>query len=128
MKFEFNKDYKLRDKMLNIDESTECGGTWRFEGCTAETLESLIDLGFADPDEYQNSAPTIGEILEFLKENPNYTAHGYVVSIDRDDYRTSVEGVEGHEYDAEQIANFVTMFRFADEFEVSEDYQRAWFD
>ena len=125
---EFNQDYKLRNTMLNIDESTECGGTWRFEGCTAETLETLIQLGFADPEEYQNSSPTIADFLVFLKAHPSFTAHGYVVSADREDYRTSVEGVEGHSDDDMEREDFIETFRHADEFQFGRGYQYAWYD
>lgn len=130
MDFEYNKDWKLRDSMLNdvYGNKQETYDIFRFDGVTAETLQKLVDLKYADPDEYQNEAPPIGEILEFLKENPDFTAHGYAVTVRRDDYRISLEGVEGNSRDFDQISRFMNMFRFADEFETGIGYQRAWFD
>lgn len=130
MDFEYNKDWKLRDSMLNdvYGNKQEAYDIFRFDGVTADTLQKLVDLKYADPDEYQNEAPPIGEILEFLKENPDFTAHGYAVTARRDDYRISLEGVEGNSRDFDQISRFMNMFRFADEFETGIGYQRAWFD
>lgn len=130
MDFEYNKHYKFRDSMLN-DVYGDKQGTYdifRFDGVTAETLQKLVDLKYADPDERQNEAPSIGEILEFLEENPDFTANGYAVTVRRDDYRISIEGVEGNSRDFDQISRFMNMFRFADEFESGVGYQRAWFD
>ena len=130
MDFEYNKDWKLRDSMLNdvYGNKQEAYDIFRFDGVTAETLQKLVDLKYADPYEYQNGAPPIGGILEFLKENPDFTAHGYAVTVRRDDYRISLEGVEGNSRDFDQISRFMNMFRFADEFETGIGYQRAWFD
>lgn len=130
MDFEYNKDWKLRDSMLNDVYGNKQGtyDIFRFDGVTAETLQKLVDLKFADPDEYQNEAPSVGEILDFLNENPDFTAHGYAVTVRRDDYRIILEGVEGNSRDFDQISRFMNMFRFADEFETGIGYQRAWFD
>lgn len=131
MEFEYNKDWKVRDNMLNVSPEVSRNGRYdilRFDNMPADILQKMVDLRFADPDERQNDSPSIGEILEFLKENPNFTAFGYAVTVERPDYRISIEGVESSDYDPRQIANFVDLFRFADEFEVSKDYQRAWFD
>lgn len=128
-KFEYNQDWELRDSMLRPAYAKEANyHNFRFENMSADTLQKMVDLHFADPDEQQNEAPPIGEILEFLKENPDFTAHGYAVTVRRDDYRISLEGVEGNSRDFDQISRFMNMFRFADEFETGIGYQRAWFD
>ena len=131
MKFKYNQDWKLRDSMLNDVYGERKGGdydVYRFDGVTAETLQKLVDLKFADPNEQQNEAPTIEQFLEFLNDNPDFTAHGYAVTIKRDDYRISIEGVVGKAYDFDQIGRFVETFRFADDFQIRQGFQYAWYD
>lgn len=135
-----NKDWKLRDSMLHWNEQLdeiykrynpnyeETYDVRYFNQLDAETLEKMIELGFADSKEKQNDAPTIAEFLKWMKENPSYKAHGYVVSVRRDDYRLSVEGVDGCGKTREEIISFSKMFHDADEFDVDNDYQRAWYD
>lgn len=136
----YNRDVKFRDSMFHWNERMdeiykrynpnyeENYDVRYFDQLDAETLEKLIDLGFADPKESQNEAPCIGEFLDWMRKNPDYKAHGYVVSIDRDDYRVSIEGVDGCAKSPEALKSFVNMFHNADEFDVQDDYQRAWYD
>ena len=129
--FKYNMDYKVRDSMLhfrNPEKAKDDYDVLWFDGLEPETLEKLIDLRFADPKERQNYSPSTAEFLEFLNENDEFTAIGYVVSPNRDDYRLTIEGVEAYGCDERQIYNFVNMFRKADEFEMTPVYQRAWFD
>jgi len=130
--FEYNMDYKLRDSMLNDIYGDREGGKsydiYRFDNLTAEVLQELVDLKFADPDDYQNNSPTIGEILEFLKENSGFTAQGYAVTAERDDYRISIDGIDGSSKEDCQIQNFIDIFRKADEFQIGDGFQYAWYD
>lgn len=132
MIFQYNKDSKLRDSMLPNayfwSGDADKYDIFSFSKLDAVTLETLIQLKFADPDEYQNEAPAIGDILAFLKANPDFTAHGYAVTPERDDYRVSIEGVEGHTMDERQISEFVKMFRNADDFRFELGDQYAWYD
>lgn len=131
MIFNYNKDYKLRDSMLNCkfgDDIDKDYDIFWFDGLDAIGLQRLVDLRFADVEEYQNSSPTIGEILEFLKKNPSFTAHGYAVTPLRDDYRISIEGVEGKTDNRDEIDNFIKLFRHADDFRFESGYAYAWFD
>lgn len=131
----FNKDWKLRDSMLEWNPHLEKWITDKehydvrhFVNLDANTLEKMIELGFADPEDQQNEAPTIAEFLKWMKENPSYKAHGYVVCVERDDYRLSVEGVDGCGKTPEEISHFKNMFWNADEFDIEDNYQRAWYD
>ena len=130
MEFKYNQDWELRDSMLNDVYGDKKGDydIFRFNGVTAETLQKLVDLKFADPYERQNESPTIAEFLDFLNGNPDFTAHGYAVNVQRDDYRVSIEGVRANSHDEQQILRFIQMFRMADEFEIENGYQYAWFD
>lgn len=99
------------------------GGIRHYRELDAKTLTQLIEKGYADPDENQNCAPTIGYILTVLKEHSDLTAHGYVVSRDRDDARISIEGVEG-------VCDLETalLFRNADDFSYQNGEFYCWYD
>ena len=64
---------------------------WRFEGLSLDGLSALIDDGAADPDERQNSAPSLWELTELAP--PDATFDGYVVGPGRPDARVSVDTV-----------------------------------
>jgi len=105
-----------------------------YAGLTASGLELLIEKGFADPEERQNSAPSIKEFLEFLKAHPRFGAHGYIVTPERGDYRVSVEGVSATGCDAKDIVAFTNEYSHADEFSIDECEDgegfscRCWYD
>lgn len=119
-----------REELLNpFYVGKSFGGIRRFAGLPLTVLESLISDGFADPDDAQNNAPTLGEIRDFLRDNPGYTSHGYAVSEDRDDYRISLEGVEFiGSTTVEQVTAFGSMFGHADEITIGEGRLHCWFD
>lgn len=127
--FTFNKDQDTRDKLLGIPPTAKYGGGIEaFTGLTAETLRQLVDQSFADPEDAQNSAPTIGEFLEFMEAHPKFRAFGYAVGIKRSDYRVSIEGCECAKGASEKDQrDFTSMFRFADDFKVGRRCF-CWFD
>jgi hypothetical protein len=99
-----------------------------YEGLNAAALETCIKQGWADPEETQNSSPSIAEILEFIKANPSFVVHGYLITAKRDDKRISVEGVIAvKEPTPQEYKNYVGMFHQADEFDNEMPY-RAWYD
>ena len=124
-----NPDIRRRDTLI-------FGKYWpgydvkRFEGISVDTLETLIQEGFADPEEAQNCAPSTQEFLEFMRQYPGYKAHGYVISEKRHDCRVSIEGVvKGRSCASDkELMAFVAMFRYADEFEIGPDGMYCWFD
>ena len=125
-----NSDIKARDEMIFGTYDTNCysGGIRRFRNLSLEKLESLVNSGFADPDETQNYSPSIREFIEFMVENDGYLVDGYVVSGDRDDYRVSVDAIHRGDMDIEtkeELANFVDFARHADEFNPN---GYAWWD
>ena len=100
-----------------------------FKGLALANLEKLLAEKFADPEEQQNDCPPISEIFEFMQRNPDFTAHGYAVSIKRQDYRVSVEGVElDRPPTRDEIVDFVKTFRFADDLDVEDNRLHCWFD
>ena len=129
------RTYKDRDEFMKqfcgdpskLDEKYDC---MAFAGMTREALQVCLDKGWTTKDEAQNSAPNVGEILDFLKDNPAFKAHGYVVTAERQDARISVEGVQASGAPAEQVQEFINMFRHADNFDASLESGDcfAWFD
>ena len=102
----------------------------RFEGLSAADLALCVKKGWADPTDAQNSAPEIGSILKFMKENPHFTAHGYVIGDKRADTRISIEGVGCKTATLPEMQAFIDEFHGADEFDVdlATGTAYAWFD
>ena len=113
------------------DWTQSMGGVKHFKGLALDELEQLVKEGFADPEETQNDAPSVGEFLDFMREYDVALAHGYVVSNDREDVRVSIEGLEIDRQDVtyEIFRAFVRLCRFADEFDDDDDVGLyAWWD
>ncbi len=129
--FEFNKDYKERDKIIfgnEIDWDKSPGRIIRFESMSIETLQLLMDKKFIDPEETQNYSPPVKDLIEFMLEYPNVTALGYVVSPKRKDYRVSIEGVKGENPSKECQIKFANLFLRADEFVCNDKMIYCWYD
>ena len=156
--FEYNKDYNIRDNLIfgktfdweNPESDKEVnrnnfrgrilGGICHFDKLDFSTLGFLIKEHFVDPEENQNNSLTIEEFYEFMMEwddKANIFAHGYVVSPLRKDYRISIEGIQvdpfikgvkGETFDKKFILDFVDLFRFADEFKLTETEAFCWYD
>lgn len=132
---DFNHDQELRDSKLVTPEwvikhgfTEYLGGVRHFSQMDADTLQWMVDNKFADPQDKQNDAPTLGRFLTFLKQHPNFRAIGYVVDKSRGDYRLTVEGAEGWGLSEQDIWDFTDLAYDADEFVVGADYARAWYD
>ena len=109
--------------------------TRHFEGMLINTAESLIKLGFLDPEETQNDSPTVREFIDFAKEHfdADFTFHGHVVGPEREDCRVSFEGIESDndEISKETLMDFVKMFLIeypADDTDVGDDRLWCWYD
>lgn len=120
---QFNDRDRIMAKFMKGSYAEFLGGIEYFRGLDVDTLKELVDKGYADPEDAQNSAPTIREIMAAMDANPELTAHGYWVSRDRGDARISIEGVEGT-----IDPGYVGIFRHADDFEYDGSYIYCWFD
>ncbi len=140
---ELNIDFKRREEIIfgkSVVWDDELGGCEFFEDLTLNKLAQLLEEGFANPQETQNNSPTIQEFYEFGKkfQNLGYEQFfiGYVVSPDREDYRTSIDAIqlslESETIDSRIYADFVSAFkRFAqtaDETDISLKLLYAWWD
>lgn len=133
MDFNFNKNYEAREQIIfgfgeEYDKKNYPGGCRNFENMSVETLQRLVDEKFAEPDDCQNCAPTIGELLEYGKSHKGVVFGGYAVSADRDDYRVSIDTVNQTFDNADELAAFSKAFRDADEFSVTTESGYAWWD
>lgn len=128
-KFNYNKDQAARDKLLGISPGAKYGGGIEyFKNLDAATLSQMVEQGFADPESAQNCSPTVAEFLEFMEAHPDFKAHGYAVSLKRDDYRVSIEGLQGKNIKREDVDDFIQTFRFADDFEFEGANCYCWYD
>lgn len=127
--FELNMDIKTRDEIIfgEYNPDAYSGGCRHFDYLDAPTLRKLIDMGFADPEEEQNSSPTIEEFLEFVENHDEYVLGGYVVTDQRDDYRVSITDIskDGEIETMDELKEFIEFARFADDFDPS---GYAWWD
>lgn len=125
---DYNRDIVRRDTLIfgAYEPDKYSGGIRFFDGMSKDTLSQLVEEGFADPEEHQNYAPTIGEFLEY----DGIVYNGYVVSLERGDYRVSVEAVETDDDSQNPMVGleFALAFRHADELDVEQWNGYAWWD
>lgn len=135
-----NKDYNACDHFLfgeDYNKESYMGGIRYFDGIDYDTLSWLVDSGYADPDDCQNSSPSIGDFLndtDIYKANVSFD--GYAVSPERNDYRVSIDTINiiVPFDDAEMLSYFIELYHSADEFTLYPDAvtktynMRAWWD
>lgn len=129
--FVYNDNVELRDQIIfgDYDKRRYFGGIARFNGVSLSTLIALARCEFLDFNEGQYNAPDNGSIMQFMANFSGYTAHGYVVSIERDGYRLSIEGVEKNgEITAEEKQAFLELFGEASEMVTEPNYHYCRFD
>ena len=126
-----NKDVKTRDEIIfgSYSEKSYGGGYRSFKKLSLAKLDELVAKDFIDLKDRQNSCPSVKEIMAFIRKYPDYAAHGYAITIDRGDYRVSLEGVvkDSSASSMEELKDFVDMFRFADVFD-TDGRMYCWFD
>ena len=115
-------------RIMQGGQTRNFGGIIRFDGLTAAAAQSLLDSGAANSDDAQNEAPEFAKMVAFLHANPSFTAHGYIVTPERDDERITIEGVYAKTAKPQEVKNYRSMFRSADEFDCTKGNYRAWYD
>jgi hypothetical protein len=130
-KFEYNMDYKTRDRLLNIGVYWEDGpeDIAEFEDLGVATFAKLLEQKFIDPSFYQNRSPSVKDFPLFMMGYPRTIATGYAVSPFREDYRISVTGIYvPAEYVTPQLGeDFQEFCGDADELSTDNDLY-AWWD
>ena len=133
-----NKDIKRRDEIIfgKYEKDKYFGGIRRFE-CPREVIEQLIKEDFIDLEENQNCSPTVKEFMELTDKESglgNAEFECYAVSIDRDDYRVTIEGIdlEISDDDMDVFIYAIQNLRSADEFDIVHKscafFIHAWWD
>jgi len=126
-----NSDYEKRNKIVfgkNIPTEW-LGGVEHFENLTLKQFESLVDNRFIDLEDVQNLSPSAGDFLEFMRSHSKVTAHGYVVSHERQDCRVSIEGLSYKgKVSKNLLLDFVHLCREADEFVADDNHLYSWWD
>ena len=106
----------------------------RWDGGTMEELQKLVEIGACDPEDTQNSSPSIQEILDELSLCPGkVTLFGYVIYPPREDARVSVEGFHAEALTPNEALDLMVKFRDADEVDRSKGQDglislRFWWD
>ena len=101
-----------------------------FDSMTPETARKLMNMGYADPEDSQNGAPTFEEMTVFCEKHPGFKLHGYVIGGDRDDARVTAEGVQGTAQNLEDMLDFIETFRCADDCDTNRETRGCycWYD
>lgn len=127
------EQFDERDKIVELFvDKTYCdgwiGGVKHFKGMPVDILKKLVKKGYADPEEYQNSAPTTAEFIEFCEKHLEFRLHGYIVKRERPDTRISIEGIDTQNLNTD--IEDLLMFRFADDFvlDTTEKTFHCWYD
>jgi len=126
--FPFNRAASERDRVVGISDAGdyEAGGVAHFDGLDATGLAVLLEERFVDPDDRQNASPTVWEIFRFLCSHPTVRAAGYVVSPDREDYRTSIEAIKAPAIDAHLRADARAFCTDTDGLELGDSLECFW--
>lgn len=128
------EQFDERDKILepyfckDVTGKDWFSGVRCFKGLTVDVLKTLVRKGYADPEHYKNSAPSIAEFIEFCEKHPEFRLHGFAVDRKRSDARIDIEGIETHNLNT-SIEDLL-MFRFADDFcvDTTEREFFCWYD
>jgi hypothetical protein len=131
-------DYRQRDLILKgfFTDKDYFGGVKHFKRLPLELLELLVLEDHADPNDKQNDAPTIRDLITFARQlkDKGYDFYfgGYATSPDREDYRVSVDTIEisfyfdnGNHLNNKIIKKF---FEKADEKEETDANFYFWYD
>jgi len=128
--FKYNKNSTERDEILNlkINWKKEKSGIAYFENLSVMTLETLLIQKFIDPNDCQNSAPSVKDIFNFMCKYPQMTTSGYAISPLREDYRISIDGLfVSKELVTPQLKkDFIEFCKDADEIEIDSDLVSWW--
>jgi hypothetical protein len=119
-----------RDKILApYLRPRETGGITHFEQLPLEELRKLIKGGFVEMRQW-NEAPTAPQVfLPFMTDHQGFTAHGYFDSSVEPQDQITVEGLEKDDnLTRTELIDFARMFRWADDFEISDCYAYCWYD
>lgn len=125
-----NKTIDERDKFLSPYFTTkEYNGGWKhFSNVPLDVLKLCVKKKWLNPKSTQNNSPATSEFIKFLKSHSEFTAHGYVISAERDDCRITIEGLEGEAKDEKSALEFMKFNANADELTADNNHYISWWD
>ena len=110
----------------------------RFSKMPHEVIDELIKVGYADPEDRQNWAPSLQELNTFMRswtsleghEGAEITGHGYIIMPPRDDARVTLEGIAGKGLSVLGMQDAIAELRHADDFEfnIEDGVFYSWWD
>ena len=115
-----NMKNPLREEVLAPYFCSESvGGAQSFKGVTLDALEKLISEHLVDMGTWNSCEGVAKLFLPFLRRNPGFTAHGYIISWERVDARVAIEGIEKEgRLSKTELIDFANTFWGADEVEI----------
>lgn len=128
------KQYKDILEKLNIPEDEELGGLIYLDLNKDDIKEIISHSAFSDTDISHNYAPVTQMFINFINDNPQFIAEGYLVNPNRDDYRFEIVGVKAkaNRENKEALYDFINSLPDGlaqpDEYGDYEGYVRAWWD
>lgn len=119
----------LEDDLFVGTEQSYTFGLALFSYLNGETLQRLVDEGYAKPDDAQNNSPTLGAFLRLMKDHPAFTANGYAVQAERYDCRVTITGQDLRGKPSPQdLEVFKIISEGADERTIAENRLYCWWD
>jgi hypothetical protein len=134
MNFEYNMNEDRRNELLKDYLSTKIlYDVMYFKDLPLKAMESLYNEKFIDPNDNQNGSPTAVEFIEFVQKYPFVKFHGYTVSKNRKDYRTTIEGLNykgpvDETHYPNFVKDFIVLNKRADELNYEDNKFFSWFD
>lgn len=130
----WNEAFEILSNNSDLNDKYAWGGIFRFEGLTMEGVSQLYNKEMLDPEEAQNSSPTVEEMINFIKDNKfenKLNFHGYIVVPERNDVRISFEGVQnkkGATFSKRDLDKIEEMFINSDELDLNQTEVWVWYD
>jgi hypothetical protein len=121
----------LREEILSPYVEGSAEQSYRkFADMPLSVLQRLIDLGFVELGAWNHCDGVSHLFLPFLERNPDFNAHGYVISESGNGKGIVVEGVECSRIylTLSQVIDFANMFHEADDFVIESAYAFCWYD
>ena len=128
-----NQDWKRRNEILGLGKDNM--DFLPFSNTTLDTVKTLYRENFMNVNEIQewNDCPGNNNFYEFMKKHPDVKCHGYIIGIDRRDYRVTIKGLSfsaepGKIVPHDLKTDFTNSFKMADEFICKPHKIYCWYD
>ena len=128
---QFNEILKILDK----EDEEIIGGLIYDDEILLSQLEAIKEAApdFWDDNRTHENSPSCIQILEFMRENPQFVAEAHIVDPERNDYRFDIVGVKAPISKENKVIlydfiNSLGVDNQPDEYGEYSGYTRAWWD